>query len=53
MHRGNDDGNMGAEIEGCVHQPRRPRRASPHRRLEEEESFFPGILGGSTTLPGP
>ena len=54
MHRGSNDGKMGAETEGCVHKPRRPRRACPPPEARRgEESFSPGILGGSTALPGP
>lgn len=41
MHRGSNDGKMGAETEGCVHKPRRPRRACPPQRLEEERRASP------------
>ena len=41
MHRGSNDGKMGAEMEGCVHKPRRPRRACPPQRLEEERRASP------------
>ena len=40
-------------LEGCGHQPRKPRNAHRHLKAGDKEGFFPRASRGGMALPTP